>query len=948
MNFDNPNIYFVDSGFGIRWTLIAFIFINLILLVYILIKRMNISVPLIHNLHNVLLPSLIYLSTIPIYSFRHIISDNGNSFIYKSAEHLISIESLVVIALIATLIYGLSYKNSYTFINIYLKALAVLEIIYILSYYITSQVNLGQWFNWVGAVLLGILFVALNRINIKTTQAITFKINPHNSISRYDSLFLSRKYQADEIVDIIGSNVSESGYSICINGEWGIGKTSLANGVLDKLKMHEKTSKNSCVDIFEIRINSMELDDSISLINYFFKKVKEILIINKIYVGIASEYKELVASISGTIIHTDISDFLTKKFSNNNSDYRENIERLSQLLTNNLNSSRILIIIDDIDRCSGEKAKSFLFLMKEIATMNRCITLFLADIGKLKVACNLDESFFEKFFNHMISLSNVCNDEIFASRKDTSIGSSIIFEEIEKMSRKFDEKIVKAEKELYLYIQNHNERREYKEMRITSIKEDKKRFLKDLSNPRRVEKVIEYFERLIQQVNKQKLNCPSEKQKSVDLYLTKVDYKKQLFILSIIYGLYNIEFIFIQKNGVYSYIGDFAPRFKLAEPTDGSIHSVDALIMDEWYYLQRTLSSDFKIQEKLRFVNCVLTNIEELLRISNGYNSVEENYISIIRNGKLPDDIAFSELIPMIYSATYDRISQRDELIKIIFVLYDKKMVANSVDAAFDLFSNNKATNYFSSDTPILQMFSNTFCTNNNYLNEPKIIGDKFVSFANTYLWHCVTILSRYFLPISPLERVSYKMWDSTNESVLVNGSCEDMLKAYCVKCESLLDFSDDNTIQSSILRLNSIVNKVNLKYIDFGMEECWDVLQACENVKKMVAEIVALFKIECFINNCNTNVNNASFNIRNLSTDNLYSTIETLSILFSECIEYRRNDDIQTLLQFICGSEQSITFSEYEKLSRLVEKYFKEHHCVASWRQMLIYIKVNKVIKCS
>jgi len=64
-----------------------------------------------------------------------------------------------------------------------------------------------------------------------------------------------------------------------------------------------------------------------SLINYFFKRIEIILKENRIYVGIASEYKDLIASVSGTIIHESASGFLSRKMNSENSDYRKNIER---------------------------------------------------------------------------------------------------------------------------------------------------------------------------------------------------------------------------------------------------------------------------------------------------------------------------------------------------------------------------------------------------------------------------------------------------------------------------------------------------------------------------------------------------------------------------------------------------------------------------------------------
>jgi hypothetical protein len=887
----------------------------------------------------VLLPALIYSSSIPMYYFRDVIADKGNSIIYKSADYLNSLEILIVIILTIALAYGIAFKNSYTFINFYFKALAILEIIYIFSCYITSQVELNRWFNWGGVILLGIMFVTLNVIKVKSIQKNIPRTNAHNATTEYDSLFSVRKYQAKELVSIIESSISESGYSVCVTGKWGMGKTSLANGTLDKVR------KNKCIDIYEIRINAMELDDELALVNYFFKRIEGILKSNKIYVGIASEYKELIASISGTIVNESASDFVLRKMNKGNADYRENIDKMSKLISEHLVDSRILIVVDDLERCSSDKAKSYLFLMKEIATMHRCVTLFLADIDKLKSACDLDDLFFEKFFNHIISLSIVDSNELLLNLRETDEESSELSQEISNMFENFDKEIDKAEKEPFLYIQDHKKREEYKEMRINTIKENKERFFSDLSNPRSVWKVIEYYKRLSWLVTQQVGGCSSVKRKSVELFLNKVNYKKQLAIISIIYGLYNSEFIRIQCNGIYNYIGEFASRLRLAECAEAKIHRIDTLIEGEWYYLLRQLSSNYKIQEILRFINCVLTNIEELSNISNGYNSIEEKLISIIKNGSLPDDITFPDLVSMIYSATYNNIPERKKLIERIFSLYYKDNCVNSIDGAFELFSNNVSYNTFSNDIPVLHMFLSIFCTDNCLLIKPEKAIRSFTSFASGYLWRNTTILSRYFMPLSALDRVSSEMWNAANEKVLTRESCESMLRAYCDVCETYLGFSDENPDTCAVMRLNCIIGKVNAKFRELNMSDFSDVSQAHDGVEKLMDEIACLFKIEHFINQCNSTVGHASWDIQELSMDTLSLTIAKLDRELSENVECNSINDIQILLQFICKNDLSITPAEYEIINSATIKYYETHgggtvYC----RQMLVDIRKNRV----
>ena len=140
MRFQNPNIY--CGEWWIRWTLVAFIVINTCLLIWYLCqpKKKNFKSSKI-NYRTIFLPLLGYLSTIPIYYFRDAIGNNGQSIIYKTAEFLNSIESLVVITILIAFAYGIRYKNAQTFIAFLVRLLASIEITYIIAYFITMTTS---------------------------------------------------------------------------------------------------------------------------------------------------------------------------------------------------------------------------------------------------------------------------------------------------------------------------------------------------------------------------------------------------------------------------------------------------------------------------------------------------------------------------------------------------------------------------------------------------------------------------------------------------------------------------------------------------------------------------------------------------------------------------------------------------------------------------------------
>lgn len=937
MKFELRNIEFINSGLSVRWSLVGFMFIILFILGYVLSNKIRKRKCLKVNfdMGNIQLNVFIALSTVVVYFFRALIGDNGKSIFYKLAEFLVGIDVLMVIGFLAIIIYSLvRYKNEYTFVNLYLKVLSVFEIIYLISYFITNKIHIGMdLFGVIVSVLL-IIFVFLNAANLEFISNVKSNDNPQNAIDSYDFLFASRKKQADEIVDIIEESESKYGRSICINGKWGVGKTSFINGVLDKLVQDKKNSKTK-VNIHEIRINAMELDDSASMINYFFNKIEEILKENKIYVGIASEYKELVASISGTIVHESVGDFLSNKL-NSNSDYRENIDNLRELLVNNLYDSRIVIIIDDIERCSAEKAKSFVFLIKEIATMNLCITIFLVDIDKFREICVVDEFFLEKFFNYTFSLVTVNYDDILLYLKENCT-------DMHEMLNKYKEKIEVCEKDLL----NSQDNQGLKE----KTQKHKESFFNDLSNPRSLNKSIEYYKRLKNKVDENINECVNTNRKILaEEFIKKVEYRKQLSLLAIIYGLYGSEFAEIQKDGIYNYVE------KLRLDNSRQEKNTYWLLCYKWFtgsifspLFKYEHITDFMIKEILRFVNCVLADVSELVNISNGYSSEEEKYISSIKEGRLPDNISFTELIEKIYHATYDRLDKRDEIIQKIFELYKRNIVSKQVDEVFDLFSK-KFMHSIGVDIMILQKLADVFCVDEYYVSNVAAKLAEFMSFARNYSHMNIGILNAYLVPILQSKNFD-QTWEKLTGVLFSQMNYKDGIKRYCKQCEDILNLSEPSSEIDIMIRLDNIISKAKEKYNELEMSESPDVIKAYENVENLMKEIKCFSKIEEFINKKDSTEETFSFTNKILTTENISNAISELNDdeLKNEGREGYIAKYINEIFKFICDGENNISNDDFDKLSKFTQKYYERYNelynvPIVDWRIKLVYIKRNKV----
>jgi len=245
--------------------------------------------------------------------------------------------------------------------------------------------------------------------------------NPFQPIKCYKQLFPQQQQLADELATIIRTHNANESFSICISGKWGAGKTSVMNGAIDQLKQNQAPSE---FDKYEfIYINTMELDTQSSLVTYVFSRIRSILKKRKAYVGVGSEYRQFLSSAVGKITDASLATIIESRLFPSSDDYRTQIKELEDCIATTLKEDKILIIVDDVERCDIEKAQQFIFLIKEIATIRNCITVFLADYEYLEQRLNasfpMDASnpntkeyfFYEKFFNLRIDVPPIIFEE---------------------------------------------------------------------------------------------------------------------------------------------------------------------------------------------------------------------------------------------------------------------------------------------------------------------------------------------------------------------------------------------------------------------------------------------------------------------------------------------------------------------------------------------------------
>ena len=229
------------------------------------------------NYSVILSGALIYLTTIAVYCFNF-----NNKYLIGMSRFLLQFEYVVLLLLGLLFISVLFVRNKLDIIRIARYSLLTIQLVYTYAFYIYGRIRLDSMFNWIGAILFGLLFCGLFIIEPVTEKSELDSI--HDPIKHYDQLFSERKQQCDELIALIQNNINKKGNPICISGEWGTGKTSFVNAVINRLKEENPDQ------IYTIRMNTMELFTLRSMVEHFTRSLKAILKENRVYTGINSSY----------------------------------------------------------------------------------------------------------------------------------------------------------------------------------------------------------------------------------------------------------------------------------------------------------------------------------------------------------------------------------------------------------------------------------------------------------------------------------------------------------------------------------------------------------------------------------------------------------------------------------------------------------------------------------
>lgn len=215
-------------------------------------------------------------------------------------------------------------------------------------------------------------------------------LNSDIPIKNINEDLLNRADFAQQLANAIIKYNQESSFNIGLYGEWGSGKTSVINMIEEKLQDLATSMRDKPIIM---RFNPWLFSDQTQLITQFFAQLSSEFNLNNSSkatkrianaletFGGALEFTSLIPQV-GAI--GKISSTLTKdigKGIRNYAEIKESIQHRKNVLVQILSesSSKIIVIIDDIDRLSNEEICAVFQLVKSIADFPNTIYLLAFD-----------------------------------------------------------------------------------------------------------------------------------------------------------------------------------------------------------------------------------------------------------------------------------------------------------------------------------------------------------------------------------------------------------------------------------------------------------------------------------------------------------------------------------------------------------------------------------------
>ncbi len=753
---------------------------------------------------------------------------SSDVILVKIAERYLLYESLLSIAILGMLLFTICRKHAqptWQHIRILDRIFCLSVVGTIFSTLLARQVttvriadlHCSGVLGWAANFAWLIILVSICRqielwwMNFQPDAGAAVRSSGFQPVESFEQLFPQRQQLAEEIADIILKHDINDPLSICIAGPWGVGKTSVVNGAIDRLKQKSSTSQYEC-----LYVHAMELDTLASLFSYVFSRIRAILKKHGAYVGIGSEYRKFITSAVGKITDASIATLLESRLFPSSDDYRTQMKDLEICISTVMKENKILVIVDDVERCEAKKAQQFIFFIKEIATMHNCIAIFLTDYEYLRknLSSNMEKDedehrrkeyfFYEKFFNCRIDIPPVTFEDA-VGKLETEVG---------EQARKL---MMRTPSDLFLNFERELKQQATRYREQAEVKREKKEqehllncsdgldqlcelLRNNISLPRVLVKYYYEMEKSYSRLS-EKYTENGVLKKEISRFLTWIRFDEILFLLVYTEVCFPYEAFCLKEQGI-SYLQHLSDT---ASTTRKLIKKMGEDVLYSSIHIYNREDNAYRYSEAIRFTDAYMRR--DMPKEVGKFSSRDELWVDAIEshNEKLIID-NWAKMVQMIAQNYAWREPEKGEkYLGVLFSFARERFLQSTegIDRIFSIFDESQRNaDVFSAHIAVMKIFQKELGDALHGCSQKNV--ELLEQFSRGYLWKRTDSVSGAAFFIAPAEYTGNQQFQlrmhTINESVLsgVEPTCalKKLMKELCDMVPSIELPPSDNIFQ--------------------------------------------------------------------------------------------------------------------------------------------------------
>lgn len=185
--------------------------------------------------------------------------------------------------------------------------------------------------------------------------------------------------KSDDLTEFLSSDTTITPFVIAINGEWGSGKSSLLLTVKKKL---EKKISDRSLNMKVVYFEAWKHEGSDPAASLVYNMVEPFSNSSNVPIKIAHLAIDLIAK---NTLNTSFHD-MKEHFDNSIRAVPSLHDEIKKVLDKSLKNGRLIVMIDDLDRCTIENTLSILNSMKLFLSIKQCLFVLAVDINKIELA----------------------------------------------------------------------------------------------------------------------------------------------------------------------------------------------------------------------------------------------------------------------------------------------------------------------------------------------------------------------------------------------------------------------------------------------------------------------------------------------------------------------------------------------------------------------------------